>query len=436
MAHTTRPVVVDLFSGAGGLSLGFEQAGFDVVSAVEYDPIHAYVHKFNFPKCDVVCRDVSALSGKDIVDSARRGLRAHRRDSEKPQPIDVLVGGPSCQGFSSMGRRIEGDDRNDLLAQYVRLVCEIKPPVFVLENVPGLLEERFLEFRNTLWAKLEAAGYTLTGTTNWLNASDFGVPQARKRVLIVGTLSGEEVHIQPSPDSKKITVAEAFQGLPNIELYDELRFADRATLTDADFAARSLSKSLYARHLSGVDTITNLGRPRAWDPHTITNSLKTAHTDETIRRFRETMPGTTEPVSRFYRLSLDSPARTLRAGTGRERGAHTAPRPIHPTQPRVITVREAARLHGYPDWFQFNPTNWHGHRQVGNSVPPPLGFAAGLAVLKYLGHSPRKVQKQSELGSLEWLHLKPGDAAARIGARPVELPSQRKRAKGSTPEVP
>lgn len=419
--------MVDLFAGAGGLSLGFEQAGFDVLAAVEYDPIHAMVHRYNFPECEVLCRDIKALSADDIRLAAARGARRIGRQNATEDGIDVVIGGPSCQGFSSMGRRKEDDDRNELLNEYVRIVSELKPRAFVLENVPGLLEPRFEEFRNAAFKNLRNAGYSLSGTDGWLDASDFGVPQVRKRVVVIGVLDGPAAELSPKDETVRRTVADALDGLPVIENYAALLESDSVVLTKADRNARLSARSLYARTLSGVADTTGLAKPRIWDPRQLTNSLRTVHTTKTIERFEATSPGTVEPVSRFFRLSLESPARTLRAGTGRERGAHTSPRPIHPVLPRVITVREAARLHGYPDWFRFASTNWHGHRQIGNSVPPPLAQAAGQAVLKALGARPRRPILERKLGDPSWLSMRPFNAAAFLDAVQTELPPLRWR---------
>ncbi len=168
-----------------------------------------------------------------------------------------------------------------------------------------------------------------------------------------------------------VTVRHALEGLPTVEDYRDLLVGDEASLTVVDVARRAATGSAYARELAGLfgPASTDLSRARIWDPRVTTCSLRTVHTPDVVTRFSLTPHGGVEGKSRLYRLDPDAQARTLRAGTGRERGAHTSPRPIHPDLPRVITVREAARLHGYPDWFRLAGTNWHGHRQVGNSVP-------------------------------------------------------------------
>ncbi len=180
--------------------------------------------------------------------------------------------------------------------------------------------------------------------------------------------------------------------------------------------------------LAGLDAIPNdKSRPRVWDPSVLTGCRRTVHTEDTIARFATTGRGTVEPKSRLYRLPMEGPSRTLRAGTGSERGSHTSPRPIHPTENRVITVREAARLHGYPDWFRFHTTNWHGHRQVGNSVPPPLARAAAVALVESLGRAPIALRSAVPLGAVSLLALSSTKAQFVVETFTAELPKARTR---------
>jgi len=426
-AASSRPVAVDLFAGAGGLSLGLEQAGFDVVAAVEYDPVHALVHRYNFPRCQVLCRDVRWLRGADVLGAARLGAARAGRPLRADAAIDLLAGGPSCQGFSTGGQRDAADERNYLLLEFVRLVVEVRPRALLLENVPGLLEPRFHQFRKSAFGRLRRAGYALSGTDHWLNACQFGVPQSRKRVIVTGVLDGPAAQVPMDQPGAALTVRDALDGLPEIERYEQLLLGDCAPLTTADRSLRRRTHSPYARRLAGLDPAEDLSRPRVWDTARLTNSLRTVHAAETVRRFEGTTPGSTEPTSRLYRLPLDAPARTLRAGTGRERGAHTSPRPIHPLLPRVITVREAARLHGYPDWFRLAATNWHGHRQVGNSVPPPLARVVGTVLLNAVGAKPGLPRKVLALGEEWWLSARPSEAGSLLAAVKTELPPQRSR---------
>src|SRR3712207_1102303 len=134
-----RPIAIDLFAGAGGMSLGFEQAGFDVVCAVEYDPVHAAAHEFNFPLTKVLCADVAKLSADELRAAARLGLEAHGHDPEAwDGTVDAIFGGPPCQGISFIGRRLVDDRRNALVFHFFRLVSELRPRYVVMENVPGM----------------------------------------------------------------------------------------------------------------------------------------------------------------------------------------------------------------------------------------------------------------------------------------------------------
>lgn len=414
-----RPVAIDLYAGAGGLSYGAERAGFDVVAAAEFDPVHALVHRYNMPNTPVLCRDLGKGTPQEVAAEilryAQAGMLEHGRTDEELS-IDAIIGGPPCQGFSVGGVRDSGDERNNQFLRFVDLVVEIKPRVFCLENVAGLLEPRFEELRNEAARRLTVdGGYELNGFDHVVNAASFGVPQNRRRVLILGSRSAG-VPVLESPSSSRVTVADAFDGLPEVAKYRRLLTTDEVPLDDEDVTRLLGASSPYAQTLVGVAVDSaDLGAPRRYDPTLLTCSLRTVHTRKTVQRFARTPQGEAEKVSRLFRLSLDGQARTLRAGTGADRGSHTSPRPIHPIKNRVITVREAARLHGYPDWFRFNTTNWHGHRQVGNSVPPPLAAAAGRALVAALGiDGVTRPDNIVTLGDPAWLSFNGKQARAEL----------------------
>ena len=159
-----------------GHSLGFEQAGFDIVAAVEVDPVHAAVHKYNFPKCATLCRDISKLSGSEIREAAAIGKRS----------VDLVVGGAPCQGFSLIGHRALQDPRNALVADFVRIVCELDARYFVFENVKGLTVGRHKTFLEELVATFEQNGYQVRKPWQVLNAAHYGVPQSRERLILFG----------------------------------------------------------------------------------------------------------------------------------------------------------------------------------------------------------------------------------------------------------
>jgi DNA (cytosine-5)-methyltransferase 1 len=163
----------------------------------------------------------------------------------------------------------------------------------------------------------------------------------------------------------------------------------------------------------------------------LSSSLRTIHTRESVRRFERTAQGEVEPISRFFKLAPQGLCNTLRAGTGSERGAFTSPRPIHPYQPRCITVREAARLHSYPDRFRFHVTKWHGFRQVGNSVPPLLARAVAMSVARALGiQTPRTNGEMTngERRDISLLRFNMSDAAHWFGVPRDVIPARQRAA--------
>lgn len=311
-----RPVAVDLFAGAGGMSLGFEQAGFDLRAAVELDPIHSCVHHFNFPQSTVIPRSVREVSGTNI-----------RRMAGIDGKIHVVCGGAPCQGFSMIGKRVLDDPRNSLVNDYVRIVSDAATFQTLLKGDEVL-------------------------TSAWGN---------------------------PSGYAKEL---------------------------------RCLEPSAW-----------HFGYPRRWIPELLTSSARSEHSEISQARFASTLPGEVEPISRFFKLPPWGVSNTLRAGTDAARGAFTSPRPIHYKFPRCVTVREMARLHGFPDWFRFHATKWHGARQIGNSVPPPLARSVAGSVLEAMGINPLPMTSPISLGDPRLLRMEMSQAAAHWG---VESPIQKR----------
>jgi DNA (cytosine-5)-methyltransferase 1 len=393
-----RPIGIDLFAGAGGMSLGFEQAGFDIAAAVEIDPIHCATHEYNFPHTTTICASVLDLTGAEIRTRSALGSKE----------IDVVFGGAPCQGFSLMGKRVFDDPRNQLVFHYVRLVKELNPKYCVFENVKGLTLGKHAQFLDELIASLGDAGYDILTPYQVLNAADYGVPQDRRRLFLIGTRKGLTVPQYPQPHRSRTNVWEAIGDLPNADDFNVLNNIDRVSV-------QWETQSQYARRLRGFDLDPDdYSYPRKFDRNLLTNSLRTEHTDASRARFEATLPGKTESISRFRKLHPDGLCNTLRAGTDSARGAHTSPRPIHPYLPRVITVREAARLHSYPDWFRFHATKWHGCRQIGNSVPPLLARAIARELLQAQQILPSKPQQMLDRGQDSWLSLDMSHASDRF----------------------
>ena len=361
-AVSGKPLAIDLFAGAGGMSLGFEDAGFRVIGAVEVDPVHLATYQHNFANVSVVEQDVSLVSGEDL----------HDWFVEDGQVVDVLFGGPPCQGFSYIGRNRPDDPRNDLLLQFARVAAELRPRFFVVENVEGLLAKKHDETLHTFMTTVNKAGYKVISELWLLDAQVFGVPQRRRRVFLVGALEGLKLPCRPKEAKSRPTVWDAIADLMAVDEAPEMLCGDvyHGDLGEASEYAASL-RCHGAGRIDGKKAATKL-----------TGCRRSAHTEPILQRFARTSEGEYEAVSRFYRLARHAVGPTLRAGTDRHNGSYTAARPIHPIADRCITVREAARLHSFPDSFQFHATVWHGFRQIGNAVPPLLAQAVGTSVLE------------------------------------------------------
>ncbi len=414
-----RPIAIDLFAGAGGLSLGFEQAGFDVVAAVEIDPVHACVHEFNFPHCAVIARSVSDLSGDQIRQLAGIGDAC----------IDVVVGGAPCQGFSMIGQRALDDPRNMLVKEFIRIVKELSPKYFVFENVKGLTLGKHKKFLPEMVLEIADIGYDVLEPWRVLNAKHFGVPQSRERLFLIGSKKGNALPQYPTPLDELITCKDALSDLPDADQFSELVKSDTV---QTGYLAPPNGYNALMRCVS--EDSWKMGYKRNWNQNLITSSIRTNHSQKSKTRFDATIPGTVEPISRYFRLPPNGVSNTLRAGTDSSRGAFTSPRPIHYKFPRVVTVREMARLHGFPDWFRLHKTKWHGARQIGNSVPPPLAYAIANELAKVLPYNIVPPEEVIDLGSEILLSMTVTEASAYWG---IDNPiAQRTRKpKQSTPQL-
>ena len=202
-----RPIGIDLCAGAGGLSLGFENAGFDIAATVEIDPIHCATHEFNFPYCTSICRSILDIQGRDIRRIAKIGSR----------DIAVVFGGTPCQGFSMIGKRVYSDPRNALVHHFVRLVLELKPAYFVFENVKGLTCGSQQRILNKMIKTLRLANYQVLLPCQVLDASNYGVPQRRQRLFLLGARQDQSMPSYPEPHEEHATTADALDDLPEAD---------------------------------------------------------------------------------------------------------------------------------------------------------------------------------------------------------------------------
>ncbi len=349
--------LIDLFCGCGGFSLGAHSAGFDVAAAYDKDEILTSSYPVNFPKTKLFHRDVATLSGKEIL-------------ADVDDEIAGIFGGPPCQGFSDIGRRSKSDPRRELLGHFFRIVAEVEPSFFVMENVRGLA---YADARPVLDEALALVRprYDILGPHIW-DASDFGAATKRYRMFVIGIRKDLQAPIdRASIDARRRPAATVKAAIADLSGARELPGCPSLPGYDRWEICRKGPPSDYARSLRADDKAFTGHRP-------------TEHTREVAKRFASIRPGQIDPIGRHPRLNWKGQCPTLRAGTGSDRGSYQSVRPIHPEENRVITVREAARLQGFPDSHLFHPTVWHSFRMIGNSVSPIIGTAIFKAIGSHL----------------------------------------------------
>jgi len=354
--------VIDLFAGVGGLSLGAVRAGFSLQSAVELDQHACMAHSLNFPNSLHIKHDISQLTGQSLL----------KMSDLVENQLAGLIGGPPCQGFSTIGHRNTTDPRNNLFVHFFKLVSETLPLFFVAENVPGILDDKFKQVREEALSYVKQE-YKLSDPIK-LKASDFGAPTNRERIFFIGHRldAAQKLTIRDFESRKTshfVNVSMALQGLP-------LDISSTWLTEEQSWQLiESLPESDYANYVQR-NVPKGVGNPEALsrflNDRLVSGCFGTRHSPQVAERYGKLKQGEQDRVSKSVRLRSDGFCPTLRAGTGPERGSYQAVRPIHPIEPRVITPREAARLQGFPDWFRFSPSKWHSFRQIGNSVSPIL----------------------------------------------------------------
>lgn len=363
MRSSSTPIVIDLFAGAGGLSLGAARAGFEVRLAVELDIEASHTHNQNFPNTRHLQKDISTLHGPELLLEA--GL--------VPGELDGLIGGPPCQGFSVMGKGNVEDHRNDLFGHFMRLVAETRPKFFMAENVPGILNEKYASIRAEALSLVPSEYEMLDPVI--VCADTFGVPTTRRRVFFVGfdprRMKSLSVGAFSAEGAFEPThVKDALVGLPE--------YVDEDWKKDPKKGWQVVTKTGTSDFMTRVTNSipVGVGNRHALDRYLsrleTSGCIGTIHSLEVRLRYDALGYGQSDPISRATKLDPNGFCPTIRAGTGKEKGAFQAVRPIHFKEARVITPREAARLQGFPDWFLLPDSKWHSFRQIGNSVSPPV----------------------------------------------------------------
>ncbi len=373
--------IVDLFCGCGGFGLGAKQAGFDVVLAIDIDETLQSAYKRNFPGTRVENGDLSKMDNK----SWKKLLSKEK--------IDGVIGGPPCQGYSRMGKGDINDPRRSLLFHFYRTVNIIQPKFFIMENVEGLLDDGNIQELQQAIATVDKR-YTIVGPI-LMDASEYGAPTKRKRVVVIG-YDPKDLNAITETDlisAKKLptTVKDAISDFSS-------PISQKSDPSNYGWSAYKSIKNIsaYAEKMRSQPP-ENMGWPAAIEKFKLgqtSGHFETIHTEKVKKRYGGTKPGETDKVSRAKRLAWGGLCPTLRAGTGSDKGSHQAVRPLHPVEARVITVREAARLQGFPDWFCFHKAKWHSFRMIGNSVSPLVSESILSAVKRKLKTSLRQTSNQ------------------------------------------
>lgn len=344
---------IDLFSGAGGFHIGFEKEGFEIKLCIDNDDLVERTHKRNFPNIPIINRDIRTVSSEEIKTYLDDGT------------VDVIIGGPPCQGFSTIGKRVSSDPekrakhdpRNELVLTYAGIIREIRPKFIVMENVKGILTLQNGAYLQNVLAQLHEAGYD--AKYKLINMADYGVPEIRERVVIIGNRIGlpAEFPVQDHSDNPE-------DGLPMWN-----------NCWDAIKDLESLCDTPEFNHVALKHTEKNIARYKL-----ILEGGRLPEDNLPPELYRKNFGNT------YKRLSRTRPALTMVPGNDAF--------PIHPTLNRSLTVREAARIQTFPDNIIFEGNRRQQGHQVGNAVPPV--FSAKLA--KFIME---QIKKAKDLGIYE-----------------------------------
>lgn len=370
------PKMIDLFCGAGGLSLGFTQNGFITSLANDIEPccVDTYAHNHSdTPRENIVLGDI-----KDVIANIDSLMRF--------KDVDVVVGGPPCQGFSMANRqRLIDDPRNKLYKSYVKVLTIVKPKFFVMENVKGMLSAA-----TQVLEDFQRIGYSVSCRV--LNAKDFGVPQNRERLIFIGNRVGadndaifDEIVMQSS-SIKSHVLSDALLGLRSLEA------SRKRNSTEIDTEESGRKIDVYDAVVSEYLDLINMGQKG----NLVFNHKARYNNDRDIEIYSRLNPGDKSddpkiadimPYARrndifkdkYYKLEPDKVCKTITAHMKFDCNMY-----IHPTQARGLTPREAARVQSYPDDYFFRGAYTKAYMQIGNSVPPLLGRAIANVIKKYI----------------------------------------------------
>ncbi len=347
---------IDLFAGAGGMSIGAQAAGVDVKVAVEIDKYAAITYKANHPKTLVFNEDIRHVNINGACKASNNATK-------------ILFGGPPCQGFSISNQKTRNKENttNWLFKEYIRVAKEQKPDWVIVENVKGIVDTENGFFLETIIQELKTLGYTVTYSV--LNSADYGVPQVRNRVFIVGSLHGIKYDF-PKPSTKNyVSVREAISDLPSLNSganYQVLDYKDKCqNLYQAEIrklSKQSINNLVTSNNKLVLNRYVHIPQGGNWEnipPYLMKN----------YKDFTRCHTGI------YHRLDYNKPSVVI--------GNYRKNMLIHPTENRGLSVREAARIQSFPDNFHFFGSIGFQQQQVGNSVPPLLAKAIFTKILQY-----------------------------------------------------
>lgn len=383
---------IDLFSGAGGLSTGFEKAGVDVIFASDMEGNSAETYQRNHPDTAYIQKDIHNLSVDEVKDKI-----ASEYDASVYEDLDLVIGGPPCEGFSTQGDYDPDDPRNRLFEQFLRFVEGFEPNAIVMENVKGILSMEEGDAKRRIIRSIKDLGYNIREP--WLlNSADFGVPQVRERVFFVATKNGGQIQ-EPTPThiGRDQSRLDAFSDGGEIQQRKEVLCA-RDGISDLPKLENGQEKNSYEdppENEYQAELRSDVGKDD------LTHHKCPPHRENTRNRFKHIPQGGNagdipeeyseyKPDSYYYarhrKVDPDEPSYTVTS--------HVVDELLHydPEQPRVLTVREAARLQSFPDDYTFAGRRVIPHvddeesqyEQVGNSVPPKLAYHIGQVIKQSL----------------------------------------------------
>jgi len=395
----------DLFAGAGGLSTGLEMAGFDVLYANELSPIYAKTLRANHPKALVEVGDIRNVNPSDVMQKLKL----------KQGELDLLAGGPPCQGFSiNAPIRSREDERNHLFWTYLEFVREMQPRFVLIENVPGMVSFEGGAVVASILTALQRLGYT--ASVRVLFAAHYGVPQMRWRTLFIARRDGKPADLAyPAPSHKAegranfrqtyrgislvvaqtdvarlahhpaVTVADAISDLPPVENGGgarEMEYSGGPQSAYQKRLRRASQKVLYNHECAGLGS-ANLDRLPHIPPGGSWRDIPFDLLPKGMKRARRS-----DHTKRYGRLDPRGISSTILTKCDPHWGTF-----IHPSQDRVLTVREAARIQSFPDAFVFHGSIAEQYEQVGNGVPPLLASALGKAIFRELSNAEEKSRR-------------------------------------------